>query len=158
MFLDAICQATFEDPDTFWAAIGSLGQALEALVVLLSAPFIIVQLRQIRRESIENKVAGLRTALEELRRDPFDRVSRQALSGARIEAVDWQSVLEQLNTVALLVSEGYTNRELLLRLKGRDLVSVGQQLKRNVELESDYPLLSELLKAAEQQIYSSSRY
>lgn len=152
-----IWQATFQNPDTFWTAVGSSGQAIEAIIVFFSAFVIIFQLRQMRQASIENKIAGLKAALDELRRDPFDRVSRLALSGGRIEAVDWHSVLEQVNTVAHLISEGYTDRDLLLRLKAQDLVAVGEQLQIHRDLATNYAQAFSLLESARRHIEGKSR-
>lgn len=129
MSFPELLSAFSDDPGLFWAALGAIGQALEALVVLFSAGFIIFQLRRMRQESIKDRVSGLRTAIEVLDSDLFRKVVREASSGAVIRGVDWDMLLDQLDLIGLLISENYTDEALFLKLKGQELRRIAEYVQ-----------------------------
>jgi hypothetical protein len=128
--------ATIHNQDLFWAALGALAQTVEALVVLVSAIVVIFQLRRMRQESIRDRIAGLRTAIEILDSELLRKVVKEIPTGATIRGVNWDEFLDQLDLVALLITEKYTDENLLLKLKGHELYSIAEYL-HGTPLESD---------------------
>jgi hypothetical protein len=61
-----------------------------------------------------------------------------------IHGINWRSLLDQVNIVALMVEQGYTDRELLFQLKGNALAAIGRYLQSH-NIASD---LSQELKTA----------
>jgi len=112
-------------------AWGIFLQLIQTLFILISGGFIIVQVQQIKNEAIAKKISGLKTAIEALETDLFERVSKQATTGKIIEGINWRQLLNSVNLVALLVEQGYTDPKLLLAMKGKALYAVGSYIKKN---------------------------
>lgn len=133
---------TMNNPDisvrlTAW---GIFLQLIQTLFILISGGFIIVQVQQIKNEAIAKKISGLKTAIEALETDLFERVSKQATTGKIIEGINWRQLLNSVNLVALLVEQGYTDSKLLLAMKGKELYAVGSYIQKNglpTELKND---------------------
>jgi len=114
-----------------WAAIAVLLQIIQTLFILISAIVVFFQIRQYQKEAVEKKITGLKTAIESLDSDLFNQVSKQAASGRSIQGVNWRKLLNSINLVALLVQEGFTNSQLLLALKGKELFEIGNYIQKN---------------------------
>jgi hypothetical protein len=137
-----------------WTAIGAIAQALQAMVVLASAIVIVYEVKRMRRESIEDRVTGLKLAADILDSGDFAKVKDAAFSGQSVRGVDWQSLFEQINLVALLVDEGYTELSLLLKLKGVQIAMLDQLFQndapQNIKSELTYKPAYEFFKKARQ--------
>lgn len=112
-----------------WTAVAALAQTLEAVVVTLSAIIVIYQLRRMRQESIENKVSGVKAAVDVLSSERFRSVSSVAMAETSLHGDNWRFLLDQVNLVALLINEKYTDERLLLSLKGHDLAEIESLLR-----------------------------
>jgi len=124
---------TMNSPDLSlrWTALGFVLQAIQTLLIIVSGVLIILQVQQIRKDTIEKKVSGLKAAIEALNTELFNRVSKQAASGRTVEGINWRQLLDSVNLVALLVDEGYTDPKLLLAMKGKALYAVGNYIQKN---------------------------
>lgn len=111
-------------------ASGVFLQAIQTLIILISAGFILVQVQQIRNDAIEKKITGLKTAREELSTNLFIQVSNQAASGKPVEGIKWRELLDSINLVALLVEQGYTDPKLLLAMRGKALYAIGSYIQK----------------------------
>ena len=130
MSIAELMSVTIHSPDLFWAALGALAQAVEALVVLVSAAVLIFQLRRMRQESIRDRIAGLNKAIEILDSELFRKVVNEIPTGTTIRGVNWNQLLDQLDLVAHFVAEEYTDQTWLLKLKGHELSSIAEYLHR----------------------------
>lgn len=140
--------------ELFWVALGSIAQAIEATVVLATAFVIIFEIQRMRRESIENRVTGLKLAFETLNSEDIVKVIEATRLGESVRGVNWQSLLEQINLVALLVDQGYTELSLLLKLKGSQLATLDQCFQSSappyLKSEPTYSPAYSLLKRSRQ--------
>ena len=135
MSIGDLVAATLQDPGVFWAAIGSVSQMIEAVVVLVSAVVIIFQIRRMKQESLRDRISGLHSALEVFSDDLFQKVLTEIPERAEIRGINWEVFLDQLDFIGLLVEKGYTDDELLLELKGDELRALADYFKarsRNV--------------------------
>jgi hypothetical protein len=117
-------------PGTFWVALGALAQAVEALVVLVSAVVVVFQLRRMRQESIRDRIIGLNSALEVFKSDLLRKVLEEIPKDAEVRGVNWDEIFDQLDLIALLIEQGYTDEKLFLKLKGAELRSLGKYIQR----------------------------
>jgi hypothetical protein len=147
---------TLQNPGDFWTALGAIGQAWEALIVSLTAVIVIFQLRQIRRERIENRVQGLKLAVDYLSNETFVRATEGALKETQIHGINWRTLLNQLNFVSTLVEQKYTDKDLLLGIKGHELSAIRKYLRDHpiaddisAELNTTYRKAKNLLDEAE---------
>jgi hypothetical protein len=133
MSIGALWTLTMNSPDLSlrWTALAFLLQAIQTLLIIISGYLVVKQLRQINKEAIEKKVAGLKSAIEALDTDLFNQVSKQASSGKPVEGINWRRLLDSINLVALLVEQSYTDPKLLLALKGKALFAVGNYIQKN---------------------------
>lgn len=138
MIVDMI-SAALANSDLFWTALGASAQMLEALVVTVSAIVVVFQVKRMRQESVRDRISGLKTALEVLDSELFRKVVRQATTGARIQGVNWNELLDQIDLAALLVAQGYTDESLFLKLRGHELSSIAGYL-RKASSTSDFQL------------------
>ncbi len=124
---------TMNNPDLSlrWTAWTFVLQGIQTLLIVISGALVILQVRQINKEAIEKKIAGLKAAREELNTDLFIQASNQFARGKIVEGIKWRPLLDSINLVALLVEEGYTDPKLLLALKGKALYSVGNYIQKN---------------------------
>ncbi len=128
---------------TFWTAVGAIAASLQTLIVLGSAITIWHQLRQFRRQSIESRIAGLRTALDVLNVEEFRKVSNAVMQRTKVGSVQsWNALFEIIDQVALLISENYTDEKLLLKLKGHELSTIGRYVVENEIPEESRQLLN----------------
>lgn len=114
-----------------WTALGFVLQAIQTALIIISGGFIFYQIKQIRTDTIEKKVSGLKAAIEALDTDLFNRVSKQAASGRTVEGINWRQLLDSVNLVALLIEQEYTDPKLLLAMKGKALYAVGNYIQKN---------------------------
>lgn len=114
-----------------WTALSFMLQAIQTLLIIISGYLVVKQLKQINNEAIEKRITGLKTAIEALDTDLFNRVSKQAASGRTMEGINWRQLLDSVNLVALLVEQGYTDPKLLLAMKGKALFAVGNYIQKN---------------------------
>jgi len=121
---------TLQDPNMLWAALGSISQMVEAVVVLVSAVTIIFQMRRMKQESIRDRIAGLSSALEVFSSGLFQKVLTEVSWGAEIRGVNWDELLDQLDLIGLLIEKGYTDEELFLELKGDELQAIAGYFER----------------------------
>ena len=131
MTIEDLLTKTMSSPDLLWVALGVMMQTLQTIFIVISAIVVIFQVRQWRQESIENRIAGLRTALDVLKSDAFNQVSRQAMEEKIVHGVNWRRLLDEINLVALLISEEYTDESLLLKLKGSELAAIGKYIQED---------------------------
>ena len=140
--------------ELFWIALGSIAQAVEATVVLATAFVIIFEVQRMRRESIENRITGLKLAFETLNSEDIVKVIEATRLGEKIRGVNWQALLEQINLVALLVDQQYTELDLLLKLKGAQLATLDRCVQSNAPTylisEPTYSPAYNLLKQSRQ--------
>jgi hypothetical protein len=123
-----------------WAAIGILLQIIQTSVIFISAIVVFFQIRQIQKDAIEKKITGLKTAVDALDNDLFNQVSKQAASNNVIQGANWRKLLNSINLVALLIQEGFTNSQLLLAMKGKELYTIGCYIQKQglpAELKDD---------------------
>ncbi len=121
MSIGELVAAAFQDPNMFWSAVGAMAQAVEAIVVLVSAVVIVFQIRRMKQESLRDRISGLYSALEVIGSDLLQKVLAEIPQGAEIRGVNWDALLDQLDLVALLIERGYTDEKLFLDLKGDEL-------------------------------------
>jgi len=129
MTFEELMKKTMSDPSLIWAASSVGIQILQTIFIVVSAVVVFIQIRQFQRESIKNKIDGLRTALDILNSDVFHQVSRQSMEGKAIQGVSWRKLFEDINLVGLLIEKDYTDEELLLSIKGAGLASIGIYLQ-----------------------------
>ncbi len=156
MGIYTLLRETLGNPGNFWAALGSIGQAWEALIVTLTAGIVVFQLRQIRQEQIENRIQGLKLAIDYLSSETFMKATEGALKETKIHGINWRTLLDQLNFVSTLVEQKYTDRDLLFGIKGHELSAIGKYLKDHpiaddiaAELSTTYRKAKNLLGEAE---------
>ncbi|MBI5713740.1 MAG: hypothetical protein HZC38_10010 [Chloroflexi bacterium] len=156
MTIDELITKTMSEPTLFWAAVGVILQFIQTAIIIVSAVVVVIQIQQFQRESIENKIAGLREALNILETDDFNRVSLQVASGKSVQGIKWRKLLDEVNLVALLIEKKYTDEELLFNLKGANLAMIGDYLESESfpaelkgELKSRYKSALELTERAE---------
>ena len=117
--------------ELFWTAIGAIAQAIQAAVVLASAIVIVYEVKRMRRESIENRVFGLKLAIDILDSVEFTKVTEAALTGRGVRGANWRTLLERINLVALMVDQKFTELDLLLKLKGLQLATLDQSIQQD---------------------------
>jgi hypothetical protein len=117
------------DPALFWAALAAIAQSVEAVVVLASAVIVVFQLRRFRRQSLESKISGLKMAMDTLDADPLEKVTRGLAAATTLEGINWQDLLNQIDLVALLVDERYTDETLLLAMRGQELAATSHYIE-----------------------------
>lgn len=119
------------DPILVWTAIGVVTQIVQTIFIMITGIVVFFQIRQIRQESIEKKISGLRAALDILDTDLFNQASRQAKEKIVVHGFKWRRLLEDINVVATLVSEKWTDEKLLFMLKGDELAAIGEYIQGN---------------------------
>jgi hypothetical protein len=124
---------TMNDPDLSlrWTALTFMLQGIQTVLIFVSGFLVIMQIRQLNKDAIEKKIAGLKAAIEALDTDLFIQVSKEATSGNPIRGINWRRLLDSVNLVALLVEQGYTDSKLLLAMKGKALYAVGSYIQKN---------------------------
>jgi len=122
---------TMNDPSLFWAALGVGLQTIQTIMLLVSAIVVFLQIKQLRRESTEKRIGGLKTAIEAIDTDLFRQVSKQAREGKTVQGVNWRRLLESIKLVALLIEEKYTSEKLLVAMKGQELYDLSVYFKKN---------------------------
>jgi hypothetical protein len=140
---------TYDEWMLFWTALASIAQVASAVLIVGSLMAVIPQLKQFR-------VEGLRAAVELLETNKqFNQVAEEAINNRASHGVDWDALVEQINLVALQVSEGFTNKKLLFIHKGKQLAAIYSLLETNKvseavknKLIAEYPQAIKLLKDA----------
>jgi hypothetical protein len=124
---------TMNDPDLSlrWTALTFMLQGIQTVLIFVSGFLVIMQIRQLNKDAIEKKIAGLKAAIEALDTDLFIQVSKEDTSGNPISGINWRRLLDSVNLVALLVEQGYTDSKLLLAMKGKALYAVGSYIQKN---------------------------
>lgn len=113
-----------------WEAVSAISSSIQAMILFVSALAIISQLRQYRRESIENRITGLDTAIKLLNNsEDFTKASNAIMrSGKVLGVLTWSNIFEVVDQIVLLIEEKYTDPNLLFKLKGHELAAVGRYL------------------------------
>lgn len=140
---------TYNDWMLLWTGLAALAQTAASVLVVGSLMVVVPQLKQFR-------VEGLRTAVDLLEKNKqFNQVAEEVLNNREPRAIDWDNLVEQINLVALLVSEGFTNKKLLFIHKGKQLAAISDVLETNQisgssksELKAEYPRAIKLLREA----------
>jgi hypothetical protein len=120
-----------------WAAVSAIASVA---LVLVSVFLLYPQLKRIKQESTSDMVAGLQTALKLMDNSGPLKLVIEATSTGRNRPSDdvnqWKQVFEVLNQIALLIEKKYTDEELFMSLKARDLTALGRYLQKNTGPES----------------------
>ena len=115
-----------------WAAVSAIASVT---LIAISLILLVPQLRRINQESTSDKVAGLQTALKLMDNSgPLKLVIEATSSGRNRPSNDvneWKSVFEVISQIALLIEKKYTDEELFMLLKARDLAALGDYLQKN---------------------------
>ena len=113
-----------------WEAISAISSSIQAAVLLVSAITIITQLRQYKQQSIESRITGLDTALKILNNsEDFIKASNATMHNGKVIGVPtWHNIFEVIDQTVLLVDEKYTDINLLFKLKGNEIASIGKYL------------------------------
>jgi hypothetical protein len=101
-----------------WSAVGNIGQAVEAIVVLGGIVLIIWQLRQIQTEQKHSKWEALQWASSLFSFDDADRVWQELFRRddlPKTERYIW-SLWERMLTIISAIEDGYVDLDLYLRL------------------------------------------
>ena len=124
---------TMNNPDLSlrWTAWSFVLQGIQTLLIFVSGFLVIMQVRQIKKDAIEKKVTGLKTAIEALDTDLFNQVAKEAATGNPVRGINWRRLLNSVNLVALLIQQGYTDPNLLLAMKGKALYAIGNYIQKN---------------------------
>lgn len=132
MTIAELWRMTMNSPDLSlrWVAIGVLLQTVQTMLIIVSAVVVFWQIRQLQKEAIEKKIAGLKMAIEVLDTDLFNQLSKQITDGKSIQGVNWRKLLSSINLVALLIREKFTNYPLLLAMKGKELYAIGNYIQK----------------------------
>lgn len=132
MTIVELWQMTMNSPDLSlrWVAIGVFLQTVQTMFIIVSAVVVFWQIRQLQKEAIEKKIAGLKMAIEALDTDLFHQLSKQITDGKSIQGVNWRKLLGSINLVALLIREKFTNYPLLLAMKGKELYAIGNYIQK----------------------------
>lgn len=132
MTIAELWQLTMNSPDLSlrWVAIGTLLQAIQTTFIIVSGVVVFLQIRQLQKEAIEKKIAGLKMAIEVLDTDLFNQLCKQISDGKSIQGVNWRKLLSSINLVALLIRERFTSYPLLLAMKGKELYAIGNYIQK----------------------------
>jgi hypothetical protein len=140
MTIGDLWMKTTSDPSLMWTALGVGLQMIQTIMVLVSAVVVVLQIKQLRRDSTEKRISGLKTAIEALDTDLFRQVSKQVREGKTVQGANWRKLLESIKLVAVLIHEEYTSEKLLFAMKGQELYDLSEYFKKNplpVDLKED---------------------
>lgn len=147
-----ICE-TLTNPALFWPA-------LEALATALALVFIYFEVRRLRRESVAYRVQGFRYAMEIVASADFQKLIEEfKITMDASDVGRWphdlprivRGILRDLEIVASLISSGYMDENLFLRVQGLHLGEIGERI-RLLEEGKDTPRFDD-----ERQIYPKGR-
>lgn len=144
---------TLTNPAIFWSA-------LEALATASALGFIYVQVRHLRREAIAYRVEGFRYAMEIVGSADFQKLIEEfnfLMDASNVGR--WphdlprnvRAILRDLEIIASLISSGYMDENLFLRVQGLHLGDLGERI-HILEEGKDSPHF-----AYERQIYPNGR-
>ncbi len=120
------------NPDQTIALLGLTLQSIQTFVIVVSALGLLYQFKQFRRETLANKITGLKEAIDTLKSsEVFAQASHEALAGHTISQINWRRLLDDVNFVAYLVDEGYTDATGLFKLRGAELGALGRYLQQH---------------------------
>jgi hypothetical protein len=130
------------------AIVGLILQFIQTIVVVGSVVGLLYQFRQFRRESLVNKITGLKEALDTLKSsEVFAQATSQALAGRTINQINWRRLLDDISFVAYLVDEGYTDPAGLFKLRGAELAALGKYLQQHPIADPQIDLKGKYLPA-----------
>lgn len=134
--------------------LSNILQAIQTGILIISALVIFYQIKDYKKNAIEMRIMGLKAAIEELNQSYFKAMSVKFEKKTRVEGINWKEILDPVNYVASLINEKYTDRKLVLALKGKALYAVGNYINQfsdllpediKAELDNQYKPAKELL-------------